>query len=146
VATETDEQIRTETVTPVESVQKIRLAEVPPVRCSSCFGQYTERTHVDFGAAWNGPAFPDDGSTGVVGGKVMTIDDLVICEDCLKIAAGLIGFEDPGDTRRHVAEAEQAAEELRERLHGALAYVAKLEEAAEARGTLEQRLTGGGGG
>jgi hypothetical protein len=44
----------------VESIGKIRLAETPPVRCSSCYGQYPTAVHVDFGAAWDGPTFPAD--------------------------------------------------------------------------------------
>lgn len=144
MATETEAQgpVRTDTAPPVESIGKIRLAETPPVRCSSCYGQYPERRHVDFGAAYDGPTFP--AGDEVAGGKVQTIDDLVICDECLTAAATLLGLEDPGDTRAHVAEVEGQAEELRERLHGALAYIERLEQAAEARGTLERRLTGGG--
>lgn len=122
---------------------KIRLAEVPPTHCSSCFGQYPDREHVDFGAAWDGPTFPPDHEQ-VAGGKSVVIDDLVVCDECLRHAAGLVGMVDPDDTARHIAQLELQAEELRERLHGATDYIGKLEAASEARGTLEARLTGGG--
>lgn len=139
MATEQEETV----AAPVAAVGKVRLTETPPVRCSSCFGQYPDRRHVDFGAAWDGPTVAPD--PGVVGGKAQAIDDLIICDECVTVAAGLLGLEDPGDTRRHVAEVEAQADELRERLHGAMDLVAKLEEAAAARATLEARLTGGGG-
>jgi hypothetical protein len=131
------------TVAEVESIGKIRLTETPPVRCSSCYGQYPDRTHVDFGAAWDGPTFPDD---EVAGGVIVTVDDLIICEDCLRDAGRLLGLEDPGDAARHLAELEGQAEELRERLLGAMDYIAALEGAAARRGLLEEQLTRGGRG
>jgi hypothetical protein len=124
-----------------DNATRIKLAETPPTHCASCFGQYPERRHVDFGAAWEGPAFAPDDSE-VVGGKAVTIDELVVCEECLRAAATTLALTDE-DTRRHVLELEAAAEELRERLFGATDYIAKLEAAAAARGTLEQRLTSG---
>jgi hypothetical protein len=132
------------TVAEVESIGKIRLTETPPVRCSSCYGQYPDRTHVDFGAAWDGPVLgePD----GVIGGARQVIDDLIICEDCLRDAGRLLGLEDPGDAARHLAELEGQAEELRERLLGAMDYIAALEGAAARRGLLEEQLTRGGRG
>jgi hypothetical protein len=86
---------------------KIHLAETPPVVCSSCFGQYTDRRHVDFGAAWDGPMVPPDQS--VAGGKMVSVDDLVICEECLRFAATLIGMGD-------VQERDDRIDRLNERL------------------------------
>lgn len=62
---------------------QIRLAETPPAMCSACFGQYPQRRHIDFGASWDGPVL--DGAHRV------SIDELVICEKCLLIAAKLLG-------------------------------------------------------
>jgi hypothetical protein len=124
------------------TTRKIHEATTPPVRCSSCFGAYPERRFVDFGAAWDGPVLgePD----GVVGGARMVIDDLVICEECLRSGAQVLGMEDPGDTARHVDEVEAANEELREKLLGATRYIDTLEKAADARGRLETAIRGKG--
>jgi hypothetical protein len=122
-------------------VGKIRLAGTPPTRCSACFCQVPDRQHVDFGAAWDGPTFP--GGDEVVGQVVTAIDDLIICEECLRAGAELLGLEDPGDVARHARGTEQENEELREKLGGAMAYIAQLEAAAAARGILEDRLAGG---
>jgi hypothetical protein len=113
--------------TPGASAAKIRVAVNPPTHCSSCFTQDPSKLHVDFGAAWDGPTFRDD----VAGAPlVVTVDDLVVCEDCLATAALLL----PGDkTAALVAGLEEENVGLRERLEGALRYIAKLEEAAEAK-------------
>jgi hypothetical protein len=85
---------------------KIHLAETPPVACSSCGGQYTDRRHVDFGAGWDGPMVaPGD----VAGGKMVAVDDLILCEECVTFAATLVGMGD-------VAEHEQRIDRLNERL------------------------------
>lgn len=106
---------------------KIRVADVAPSHCASCFSQKPEAMHVDFNAAWDGPTF-----RGEVAGApiVVTVDDLVICEECLTAAAKLL------PDNLYAAELEQLEEEnvgLRERLTGALQYIAKLEEAQEAK-------------
>jgi hypothetical protein len=33
----------------------------PPTMCSACFGQYPDRNHVDFEAAWDGPVINSNG-------------------------------------------------------------------------------------
>jgi hypothetical protein len=124
------------------STRRIREADRPPVRCAACFGSYPERRHVDFGAAWDGPVF--DEPDGVVGGARQVVDDLVICEDCLRSGAEVLGLEDPADTGRHVDEVEAANEELREKLLGATRYIDTLEKAADARGRLETAIRGKG--
>lgn len=125
----------------LESNRKIRVAETPPTHCASCFGQHPDRRHVDFGAYWDGPTFPDG---EVAGGGTVAIDDLVICEECLRAAATELELTD-ADTRRHVLQIEGQVEDLRERLLGATDYIAKLEDAQEARGKLEDKLLAGQG-
>lgn len=122
---------------------RIRVADTPPTHCSSCFGQYPNLRHVDMGAAWDGPAFSPDGAE-VAGGTPVTIDELVLCENCVKDAAVQLELTDE-DTRRHVQEVEASNEELRERLLGATGYIRKLEDAVEARGKLDELLTKGAG-
>jgi hypothetical protein len=69
-----------------DNATKIRLAETPPTHCASCFGQYPDRRHIDFGAYWDGPVFARD-EGDVAGGAPIAVDDLVICEECLRAAA-----------------------------------------------------------
>jgi hypothetical protein len=128
----------------LESNTKIKPAATPPTHCASCFGQYPDRRHVDFNAYWDGPVFArDDGD--VAGGAPISVDDLVICEECVAAAATVLELTDD-DTRRHVLQMEREVEELRERLLGATTYIAKLEDASVARGKLEDKLLVPGGG
>jgi hypothetical protein len=48
-------------------------------------------------------------SQNVAGGKMVSVDDLVVCEECLTTAAAVLGLGD-------VTEAEQRVERLNERL------------------------------
>lgn len=85
------------------------LSETPPPRCSSCNLQRPDMAHVDFEAAWDGPVI-EDGIIGVDGEKTHTlrtsIDELVICEECLTVGGRLVGLE-PVDADRVVALEEQ---------------------------------------
>jgi hypothetical protein len=122
----------------VFEAHKIRLSEVAPVACASCSGQYPDRRHVDFGSAFEGPMMP--ASTEVAGGKPVSVDDVVICDECLGFAAGLLGLVDPEEVRSANEKLVASNEELTERLAGALAYINKLETSQEARRTLEETL------
>lgn len=72
-----------------------RLAETPPARCSACNLQRPEKRHIDFDAWWDGPVVEGGLATGegVVRGPRVSIDELVICEDCLRDAGRLIDLE-----------------------------------------------------
>jgi hypothetical protein len=72
----------------------------------SCGGQYPDRRHVDFGSAGDYGMVP---SQNVAGGKMVSVDDLVVCDECLTAAAAVLGL---GDT----TEAEQRIDRLNERL------------------------------
>jgi hypothetical protein len=117
---------------------KIHLADIPPSACAACFGQYPDRRHIDFGAFYDGPILPSGADqVGVVG---LAVDDLVICEECLKAAAAQLGL---GDAEQVEAEKDELAgrvEELSERLAGAMALISAQEKAAEERGKLEAQL------
>jgi hypothetical protein len=110
---------------------KIRLAEVAPPACASCSGQYVERRHVDFGAAFDGPTFPAPES--IAGGKVMTVDDLVVCEECIKAAARLLDLVDAEPLESAISDLNEINGELSEKLAGAMAYVQQLEAEREGR-------------
>lgn len=84
----------------------MRLAESTPILCSSCYGQYPDRRHVDFEAAWDGP---------VVGSEFkMSVDDLILCEDCVRQAAKLIGLVEPEGTEAKYRAAKQELEIAKE--------------------------------
>jgi hypothetical protein len=117
-------------VTPSSSSRATRRSSRPRRRrrtARRCFGQYPDRRHVDFNAYWDGPVFArDDGD--VAGGAPISVDDLVICEECVRAAATVLELTDE-DTRRHVLQMEREVEELRERLARRDDYIAKLEDA-----------------
>lgn len=74
---------------------KIKLAQRPPTYCSSCFGQHPQERHIDFGSYWDGPVVqPRDTITGT---EQVQIDDLVICENCIKRAAAVLGLVNAPD-------------------------------------------------
>jgi hypothetical protein len=120
----------------VPDASKIRLTDTPPAACSSCFGQYPDRRHVDFGASWDGPFLTGQ----VTGGQAVSIDDLVICDDCLGIAARELGLVEPGEMKQTLMDAAAAQETLAERLYGALRYIQTLEQTVNARDDLEEKL------
>lgn len=62
-----------------------------PLHCSNCFGQEACR-HVEFPAAFDGPVVNQLAVVTEPGVEAIAIDDLVLCERCLKVAAKIIGF------------------------------------------------------
>lgn len=107
---------------------RIRLASPPPSHCSACFGAYPQRRHVDFGASYDGPVLEN-----VAGGVPASIDELVICEDCLATAAKVIGYADATAKDGQIAQQTAQLQEVTERLAGAMAYANKLETAIAAK-------------
>lgn len=117
---------------------KIHLAHVPPSACASCFGQYPDRRHIDFGAFYDGPVLPSGEDTvGVVG---LAVDDLVICDECVAAAAIQLGLGDIEHKQFELEAALAHSRELAERLAGAMALISAQEKAAEERGRLEAQL------
>lgn len=75
----------------LEASLKIRVApqiagRVPPY-CSSCFQQQFNKVHVDYSVAWDGGTLRD------AGGTLITIDDLILCEDCVRLGADVIAHD-----------------------------------------------------
>jgi hypothetical protein len=95
----------------------VKLAESTPVRCSACFGQHPEKSHVDFEAAWDGPVI-DAGN-----GMKQYIDDLVICEDCIRSAADSL----PSDEKTLLRDTQATVAALREELAQSHEYARKLQ-------------------
>lgn len=115
----------------------MKIAETPPVVCSACYGQYPQRRHVDFDSAWDGPVFNQEIDTGD-GGKrdkiENSIDELVLCENCLADAAKLLGFGGPRALERieelegRVEHAEEQARRDQQENQRLREVVAKREE------------------
>lgn len=73
--------------------------------CSSCFGQYLDRTHIDFESYFDGPAIKQDN------GDYHYVADLIICENCLKNAGKLIDMYPADDLKQENEELGQALED-----------------------------------
>lgn len=106
-----------------------------PQECAACAGQYTERRHVDFDSA------VDRGYAQLEGGNYanpemattfISADDLIVCEECVKTAARLIGMVD-GELL--VAENEHLERQVD-------ALTRERDKAARYSDTLEEALTG----
>jgi hypothetical protein len=112
---------------------KIRLAETAPAACASCRRRDPDERHVDFGAAGDygmAPA-PDD----IAGAKLVSIDDLIVCERCLTDAASVLGLEDVGAQRHEAERLERECETANAQL---AAVTSQLERLAEAQRTGEE--------
>ena len=83
---------------------KMKVADIPPTYCSACHMQRTEIKHVDFEAYYDGPVM--DGLT-----HKQPIDDLILCSDCLKPAAMLLGMIDNKAMQTQNYELGKAVEE-----------------------------------
>ena len=77
----------------------MRIADPNPAFCSSCFQQRFKMIHIDFQVAWDGPVINHEGLR-------MSIDDLIICQECMLAAASLLGFchEDNPDLQGRLQE------------------------------------------
>lgn len=103
-----------------------RLSEMP-MFCASCGSQDPQARYVDFDAAWDGPVVnPDDGIK-------MQIDDLVICEGCLKEASRLVGLVDPDQTAETLARAQQDLIAKEEKITELQRYIDGLQAAIAAK-------------
>lgn len=113
----------------------IRVADVAPPYCSACFQQKPQQRHVDFGASWDGPVLEAlAGAVGVIG---QSIDELIVCEDCVKDAARKIGLVDAGQLEP-LAQLELANAQLHQRVEQLEAHVGAL----EAAGVTRDAITG----
>lgn len=65
----------------------MKFADPKPPFCSSCF-QHSTGNHVDFEAFYDGPVIEKDGTK-------IPVDDLILCEECVRRAGELLGMIDP---------------------------------------------------
>lgn len=66
----------------------MKIANPNPTHCASCFSQKLGMRHVDFESYYDGPVLD------AANGMKQTIDDLIICEECLRTAAKFVGMVD----------------------------------------------------
>ena len=111
----------------------MNIAPSAPPHCASCFDQKPRERHIDFQAAYDGPVIP--------GGQPTPIDDLIICESCLRQAARLIGLQDWSDIHDRMARAETQRDDLEAKLVEANTHIRDLTAALDSK---PQRSTGKG--
>jgi hypothetical protein len=124
----------------------MRRSETPPAMCSACFGQYPDRVHIDFESSWDGPLIEggtQDREGNVISRIPVSIDELVLCEECIAAAAAELGFS--RDEAEKVKELRKQIRELKASNAGLTDYNAKLEGALavkreQAERIAEQRL------
>lgn len=113
------------------AADRIAIAQPAPPHCSGCYQQKPQETHVDFGAAYDGPVVPAlAGTVGVVG---HSIDELVLCATCIRTAAALIGLTDEGPLIAERDQLEAGNQSLRAELAGYRDYMERLEGAISVR-------------
>lgn len=97
----------------------MRIAYAAPPHCSSCYAQQPEKQHVDFESSYDGP---------VIEGTIkVSIDEMIVCEDCMRLAASLLGFVDDEGAREELGALRQEVANLEDRLAERLAYTDQLE-------------------
>lgn len=117
----------------------MRLTDTPPVRCSACFGQYVDRRHVDFEVAWEGPTFNEGiaGRDGEITNTIaVSVDDLIICEECMKAAGKLLDLEESDVLLENMEQVERQRDELLERVRGLEDQAKSLKAALASEGEL----------
>jgi len=96
----------------------MRFTEMPAF-CSGCHGQTPDYRHIDFESYWDGPVLD------LANGMKQCIDDLILCEQCVKEAAHMLGWM---DAKRQQLETKR----LQDELETAQQNIAKLERHSRA--------------
>lgn len=111
------------------AADRIRLTDAPPPRCSSCFQAQPHLRHVDFEASYDGPVVPLHANENLVGVQGVSIDDLILCETCVRTAAELLGLVDPDFVTAERDMLKTGNEVLVAKLQARDAYITTLEAA-----------------
>jgi hypothetical protein len=101
-----------------------------PPACAACGGQYPDRKHVDFGAAWDGPVL-NQAEVIAEGVTPMQIDDLKVCETCVREAAEVLALSGQAGPRMESLKRRLAAQEAINA--NQKAYIEQLERALQAK-------------
>jgi hypothetical protein len=101
---------------------EVSLGATPPY-CSACFGFDGDTRHVDFDAA----------SDRGYGENGVSMDNLILCETCLRSGAGLVGMVDATQQADRIATLEKRLADEQKRADQAVAYANRMEQAIAAR-------------
>lgn len=96
-----------------------------PIYCSSCFNSQDIR-HVDFDAAC-------DRGYGKTEAVEVALDDLILCENCVKEAAMVLGIEDSTSLKAELDDTERKLAVERKLREQAQRYSDTMEEALSVR-------------
>jgi hypothetical protein len=110
---------------------QMKIASPNPPHCASCYQAKSPERHVDFGAAYDGPVMAGD--PDVEGQVTVAIDDLIVCETCLKEAAELVGLGDVEELKAQIDNMVEQGIASADRIVQLEEYVERLE------GTLSSR-------
>lgn len=99
--------------------------------CSSCYTVQSRLEYVDFDSDWEGPLIARETSLGAALDP-LPVDDLILCEDCVRTAAKLFGMSSSEDASR-VVELEAEVIELRLARVESERRLAAIEKAFEGR-------------
>lgn len=109
----------------------MRVADTAPAYCSGCFQSKPAERHIDFDVAWDGPTITE--------AVTVAIDDLILCEDCLKAAAKLIGMADPAADQAELEQLRASNQHLVEKVRGLEDYAGRMEAAVAAKPEPERK-------
>jgi hypothetical protein len=108
----------------VRLANEIRPASLPAY-CSACFNQDPSLQHIDFDAA-------SDRGYGD-GTLPVPMDDLILCENCVRTAARLLGMQDRTELERELSESRRRFTAEHRRADNAVSYAESLEKAFSER-------------
>ncbi|HLY82954.1 MAG TPA: hypothetical protein VKQ71_08205 [Acidimicrobiales bacterium] len=98
-----------------------------PAYCSACYNQNPSKQHLDFdAAAERGFGDRDDGLK-------ISMDDLILCEDCVREAARLIGMRDAGELEHDLETLTRLHRQEKDRADGLERYLTNMEAAFSSR-------------
>jgi hypothetical protein len=98
-----------------------------PIYCSACFGQDPAARHIDFDAAC------DRGYGNTSNGYKVSMDDLILCEGCVRSAAVQLGMMDTEEFSEKTRSLERRLDAEKKRADKATEYADRMEEALEHR-------------
>lgn len=97
-----------------------------PLRCSACFNQQPALRHVDFDASCD-RGYGDDA------GIQINMDDLILCENCVKNGAMVLGIEDSTELKAQVETLERKYDVEKKRREQAERWADTMESAISQR-------------
>jgi hypothetical protein len=89
--------------------------------CSSCFASKPQMRHVDLEAYYDGPAIKQEN------GDYVGVDDLIICEDCLKSAGLVVDLYPAAELKTENVELGKVVEEKHVEIEELHALITDLE-------------------